>query len=156
MTPNNYVFIKADTILPLVYNNVQSSLLTTLFFVFRSGFSESILPLFFYLLVKSSWSCLNWPEWVVYGYSLELSLSRSTSSQLAREHVTNIDGEVESWRPATNIQIWKGGSMHMKHFVGSGEQRIVFSVLSSNNLHTVADDSELLTYLYYSSGPNNP
>jgi len=49
--------------------------------------------------------------------------------------------------------------MHMKHFVGSpdtGEQRIVVSVLSSNNLHTVADDSELLTYLYYSSGPNNP
>ena len=96
-------------ILPLVYNNVQSSLLTTLFFVFRSGFSESILP-----FLKSSWSCLNWPEWVVYGYSLELSLSRSTSSQLVREHVTNIDGEVESWRPATNNQIWKGGSMHMK------------------------------------------
>ena len=42
--------IKPDTILPLVYNNLQSSLLTTLFFVFRSGFSEYILPLFF--LVK--------------------------------------------------------------------------------------------------------
>jgi len=84
-----------------------------MFFVFRSGFSESILPLFVFFL-KSSWSCLNWPEWVVYGYSLEFSLSRSTLSQLAGEHVTNIDGEVESWRPATNNQIWKSGSMHMK------------------------------------------
>jgi len=44
----------------------------------------------------------------------DLSLSRSTSSQLAREHVTNIDGEVESWQPDTNNQIWKSGSMHMK------------------------------------------
>ena len=39
----------------------------------------------FFFWLKSSWSCLNWPEWVVYGYSLELSLSRSTSSQLVRD-----------------------------------------------------------------------
>ena len=36
--------------------------------------------------------------------------------KLAREHVTTIDGEIQTWLPDTNIsniQIWKGSKVHM-------------------------------------------
>ena len=41
-----------------------------------------------------------------------------------REHVTTIDGEIQTWLPDTNfnnIQIWKGSNvrMHIPVFVGS-------------------------------------
>ena len=37
-------------------------------------------------------------------------------AKLAREHVTTIDGEIQTWLPDTNIsniQTWKGSKVHM-------------------------------------------
>ena len=40
----------------------------------------------------------------------------SEGAKLAREHVTTIDGEIQTWLPDTNfsnIQIWKGSDVRM-------------------------------------------
>jgi len=60
----------------------------------------------------------------------------------AGEHVTNTDGEIQTWWPDANL-IWNGSNMRMQRFYGSRTQANSES-WSSNNLHTKADFGELL------------
>ena len=67
--------------------------------------------------------------------------------ELAREHVTTTDGEIQTWLPDTNfsnIQIWK------RQQRAHAYRAFLESILSSNNLHTIADNSELLIHVYRS------
>ena len=68
----------------------------------------------------------------------------------AREHVTTIDGEIQTWLPGTNFVKSKYGKAATRACIAAFlespdmvQEYIVASILASNNLRTVADNSEL-------------
>ena len=94
--------------------------------------------------------CLNLTLIVVL-WNLTTSTSSHATMQCGSPQDTNF----------SSSQIWKRGSMHhlQTSVLGSSgpQQRFVGLILSTSNLRTIADNSELRipTRLYHSSGPKN-